>query len=220
MSMETGGRKMTRKLSFVLIFVSLVYLGCPSGPKDGKVRWITIEDIAKSLEDQPPMNVGLDVDDTVLFSTAGYYYGQQKYSPRSSAYLAMEEFWNELNNGLDRFSLPKECARRLIELHKNRGDTIYFITARQKTQTETVTELLAKTFNLDNINPVIFTGFKAKAILANEIQIYYGDSDADMEAAIEAGIRGIRIMRAGNTTKRPFPDYGALGEEVLVDSEF
>ncbi len=210
---------MTRKLGFILIFVSLVCLGCPSGPKE-EIRWVTMEDIAKSLEDQPPMNVGFDVDDTVLFSTAGYYYGQQKYSPGSNAYLEMEEFWNELNNGLDRFSLPKQCAKILIEFHKNRGDTIYFITARLKTQTETVTELLAKTFNLDNINPVIFTNLKAKAILAKEIQVYYGDSDADMKAAIEAGVRGVRIMRAGNSTKRPFPEYGALGEEVLVDSEF
>lgn len=210
---------MSKKLSLILIFIILVWIGCPSGPKED-VLWVTIEDIAESLENQPPMNVGFDVDDTVLFSTAGYYYGQQKYSPGSNAYLEMEEFWNELNNGLDRFSLPKECARTLIELHKNRGDTIYFITARQKTQTETVTEMLAKTFNLDNVNEVIFTNFKAMAILTNRIQIYYGDSDADMKAAVEAGIRGIRIMRAGNSTKRPFPEYGGLGEEILVDSEF
>lgn len=211
---------MLRKLSLVLICISLVCVGCPSGAKKGDVRWVGVEEIAESLENQPPMSVGFDVDDTVLFSTAGYYYGQQKYSPGSDSYLRMEEFWNEMNNGLDRFSLPKECARTLIELHKRRGDMIYFITARQKTRTETLTELLARTFDLDNINDVIFTNLKAQAILIKGIQIYYGDSDADMRAAIEAGCRGIRIMRAGNSTKRPFPEYGSLGEEVLIDSEF
>lgn len=212
---------MSRKLSLILIIcISFICVGCLSGPKRDEIHWVTVEKIAQSLENQPPMNVGLDVDDTVLFSTAGYYYGQQKYSPGSDAYLRMEEFWNELNNGLDRFSLPKECAGILIEFHKKRGDTIYFITARQKTETETLTELLAKTFNLDNINDVIFTNLKAQAILASDIQIYYGDSDADMRAAIEAGIRGIRVMRARNSTKRPFPEYGSLGEEVLIDSEF
>jgi len=211
---------MSRKLSLIFICISLICVGCPSGPKKDEIRWVTVEEIARSLENQPPMKVGFDVDDTVLFSAPGYYYGQQKYSPGSNEYLEKEEFWNELNNGLDKFSLPKECARTLIALHKSRGDTIYFITARQKTETETVTDLLAKTFNLDNINDVIFTDLKAQAILNHDIQIYYGDSDADMKAAVEAGILGIRIMRAGNSTKRPFPEYGSLGEEVLKGSEF
>ena len=210
----------SRSLTLVLICLSLICFGCPSGQKEPEIRWITMEDIVASLENQPPMSVGFDVDDTALFSSPGYYYGQQKYSPGSTDYLEMDEFWNEMNNGLDECSLPKECTKRLIEFHKNRGDTIYFITARRKTETETVTGLLAEIFSLDNINDVIFTNLKAKAILANDIQIYYGDSDGDMKAAIEAGIRSIRIMRAGNTTNRPFPDYGSLGEEVLVDSEF
>ena len=212
-------RSAFRTVSLSLL-ICILLVSCGEIVQYDGFRWVTLKEIEASLRNEPSMNVGFDIDDTVLSSSPGYYYGQQKYSPGSNSYLEMEEFWTEMNNGLDRFSLPKDCARRLIELHKSRGDTIYFITARRKTQTETVTELLAKTFNLANINPVIFTEFKAEAILANEIQIYYGDSDADMRAAIEAGIRGIRIMRAGNTTKRPFPDYGALGEEVIVDSEF
>ncbi len=215
-----GERSVSRKLTLVFVCLSLIFFCCPSGREETDIRWVTMEDIVKSLENQPPMSIGFDVDDTTLFSSPGYYYGQQKYSPGSDSYLEMEEFWNEMNNGLDEFSLPKECARTLIELHKNRGDTIYFITARWKTKTETVTGLLAKTFNLDDINDVIFTNLKSKAILDNDIQVYYGDSDGDIRAAIEAGIRGVRIMRAGNSTHRPFPELGSLREEVLVDSGF
>ena len=39
---------------------------------------VTANDIVKSLENQPPMHVGFDIDDTVLFSSPGYYYGKQK----------------------------------------------------------------------------------------------------------------------------------------------
>jgi acid phosphatase (class B) len=187
---------------------------------------VTVEDIAQSLEREPRMNIGFDIDDTLLFSSPGYYYGQHKYSPGSEAYLIMEGFWNEMNNGLDRFSLPKECGRKLIELHKKRGDSIYFITARMGTKTERVTEILAETFGLKNPNKVIFTGSKLaenpkiRPIREYKIRIYYGDSDNDIKAALAAGIRAIRIMRAGNSTNKPLPKAGRLGEEVLMNSEY
>lgn len=222
-------RKELRKheiIGFVFALITISWVSCSTSTQEDTIRWVTLEEIAKSLKNLPPMNVGFDVDDTVLFSTPGYYYGEQKYSPGSNAYLQIEEFWYELNNGLDQFSLPKECARKLIDLHKKRGDTIFFITARTPTQTETVTELLAKTFDIENLNKVIFTGAqkgfnrKIKPIRENNIQIYYGDSDSDIEAAQAVGIRGIRIMRVRYSTKRPFPKNGSLGEEVLINSDF
>ncbi len=217
---------MHKRIVFILAFVSLVWLNCSYVAHEDNIRWVTLKDISRSLENNPSMNVGFDVDDTVLFSSPGYYYGRQKYSPGNNAFLIMEEFWNEMNNGLDKFSIPKEIARRLIELHKKRGDSIYFITARTKTKVETVTELLARTFNLEDPNKVIFTGFKIggnlkiKAIKENKIQIFYGDADSDIEAALAAGIRAIRIMRPGNSTNKPLPRNGSFGEEVLVDSEY
>jgi len=217
---------MHKKISFILVFFCLLWVSCGQVAEKESVRWVTLEEIARSLENQPPMNVGFDIDDTVLFSSPGYYYGQQKYSPGSDAYMSREEFWNEMNNGLDRFSIPKECARELIEFHKKRGDSIYFITARRKTETETVTEILAKTFGLEKLNKVIFTGSKLtenpkiKPIQENHVQIFYGDADIDVEAAQAAGIRAIRIVRAGNSTNKPLPKVGKLGEEVLVDSEY
>lgn len=217
---------MHKKTSFIIAFICIVLASCSQVAQEESIQWVTLEDIAKSLENQPPMNVGFDVDDTVLFSSPGYYYGQHKYSPGSSHFLTMEEFWTEMNNGLDQFSIPKECARKLIELHKKRGDSIYFITARTGAKTETVTELLAKTFDLENPNKVIFTGFKRgenlkiNPIKENNIQIFYGDADSDMEAALAAGIRPVRIMRARNSTNKPLPKNGSLGEEVLVNSEY
>lgn len=172
------------------------------------------------------MNVGFDVDDTVLFSSPAYYYGQQKYSPGSEEFLSDPDFQDELNNGLDKFSIPKEIARKLIAFHKDRGDNIFFITGRNPTKTETLTELLEKTFNLENTNPVIFCGAipgdnpKIAPLREHDIQIFYGDSDGDILAAQALGIRAIRILRAHNSTHKPLPEVGKLGEEVLLDSRY
>jgi acid phosphatase (class B) len=217
---------MPKRLALVIILICIVLTSCSPVANNDNIRWVTLKDIEKSLENEPAMSVGFDIDDTVLFSSPGFYYGQQKYSPGSDAYLANEEFWNEMNNGLDRFSIPKECARYLIDFHRNRGDSIYFITARIGTETETVTELLAGIFGLENPNKVIFTGFKIlenlkiRPIRENNIQIFYGDSDGDIQAAQTAGARPIRILRPGNSTNKPMPRAGNLGEEVLKDSEY
>ncbi len=216
---------MPKRLTLVIILISIVLTSCSPVANNDNIRWVTLKDIEKSLENEPAMSVGFDVDDTVLFSSPGFYYGQQKYSPGNDAFLASQEFWKEMNNGLDRFSIPKECARNLIEFHKDRGDSIYFITARIGTDTETVTELLAGIFGLENPNKVIFTGFKIlenlkiRPIRENNIQIFYGDSDGDIKAAQAAGARPIRILRPVNSTNKPIPRAGSLGEEVLKDSE-
>jgi acid phosphatase (class B) len=217
---------MNKRIASIIAIISFVLVSFACVGQEENIRWVTLKDIARSLENQPSMNVGFDIDDTVLFSSPGYYYGRQKYSPGNKAYITMEEFWNEMNNGLDQFSIPKECARKLIELHKKRGDSIYFITARTKTKTESVTELLMNTFNLENIHEVIFTGVKlgenskVKPIKENKIRIFYGDADSDIDAALEAGIRAIRIMRAVNSTNKPLPQNGSFGEEVLVNSGY
>ncbi len=217
---------MISKEKIIAIVFILACLSCSQAIQEDQIRWVTFEDISISLQNQPAMNVGFDIDDTVLFSSPAYYYGQQKYSPGSKDYLSNPEFQMELNNGLDSFSIPKEIARKLIAFHKDRGDNLFFITGRNPTETETLTGLLAKTFDLENPNPVIFCGAKPgenpkiALLQENNIQIYYGDSDSDIFAAQANRIRAIRILRADNTTHKPLPEIGNLGEEVLVDSHY
>jgi acid phosphatase (class B) len=217
---------MISKEKIIAIVFILACLSCSPAIQEGQIQWVTFEDISISLQNQPAMNVGFDIDDTVLFSSPAYYYGQQKYSPGSKDYLSNPEFHMELNNGLDSFSIPKEIARKLIAFHKDRGDNIFFITGRNPTETETLTGLLAKTFDLENPNPVIFCGAnpgdnpKIALLQENNIQLFYGDSDGDILAAQAIRIRAIRIIRADNSTHKPLPEIGKLGEEVLVDSHY
>jgi len=187
------------------------------------VHWVSIDQIEASLEGQAPMVVGFDVDDTLLFSSACFYHGREKYSPGSEDYLKNIEFWKEVNDGCDEYSIPKQVGRKLIDLHQRRGDDIYFITGRTATEGEKLSGILEKTFGIKTMHPVVFTqGSDAKTSFMREhaIKIYYGDADSDMRSALEVDARPIRVLRAPNSTYLPLPKNGSFGEEVIIDSAY
>lgn len=192
------------------------------------IHWVSVAQIENSLMGRPPMSVGFDIDDTVLFSSPGFWRGKKTWSPESEEYLKNPAFWQQMNNGWDEFSIPKEVARALIAVHLKRGDRIWFITGRSPTKTESVSKTLQVDFLIPaaNMNPVIFAGEKAgqnnktQWLEQKNIKIFYGDSDNDIAAARESGARGIRVLRASNSTYKPLPQAGAFGEEVIVNSEY
>lgn len=211
----------------LLIYIALSFASAGSWAQAlpvqaAEIRWIDMAALEEGLAGQPPMAVGFDIDDTVLFSSPCFHFGKQKYSPGTNDYLRNDDFWQELNAGCDRYSMPKDIARKLISLHQARGDSLYFITARPETAGEQVTELVQKAFAITGMHPVVFTGSsdKTAAIRKTDLAIYYGDSDSDVRSALNAGARPIRVMRAHNSTNRPMPANGSLGEEVLMDSEY
>ncbi|MEE9390387.1 MAG: hypothetical protein V3U91_04005, partial [Candidatus Aminicenantaceae bacterium] len=65
---------MFKKTSFIVVFICILLVNFLAVAQEDSIKWVTFKDIAKSLENQPPMNVGFDIDDTVLFSSPGYYY--------------------------------------------------------------------------------------------------------------------------------------------------
>ncbi len=236
-------RKITLALSAACLLLSLSnpVVARPSSPpplypgttvarlaEQAPIHWVSIAQIENSLTGRPPMSVGFDIDDTVLFSSPGFWRGKKTWSPDSEDYLKNPAFWQQMNNGWDEFSIPKEVARALIALHLKRGDNIWFITGRHPTKTETLTKTLQQSFLIPaaQMNPVIFAGEKSgmnnktSLIAQKQIKIYYGDADSDITAAREAGARGIRVLRASNSTYKPLPQAGAFGEEVIVNSEY
>lgn len=236
-------RKITQALSAVCLLFALnstvtAHASSPSPLYPGTdvaklaeqapIHWVSVAQIENSLMGHPPMAVGFDIDDTVLFSSPGFWRGQRTYSPDSQDYLKNPEFWEKMNNGWDEFSMPKEVARQLIAMHVKRGDSIWFVTGRSQTKTETVSKTLQDDFLIPaaNMNPVIFAGdkpgqnTKTQWLQAKQIKVFYGDSDNDITAAREAGARGIRVLRAANSSYKPLPMAGALGEEVIVNSEY
>ncbi|WP_416776077.1 acid phosphatase AphA [Xenorhabdus budapestensis] len=192
------------------------------------VHWVSVEQIEKSLQNQSPMAVGFDIDDTVLFSSPGFYRGKLEYSPNDHSYLKNPEFWKKMNNEWDKFSMPKQVGIDLVRMHLKRGDDVYFITGRTKTKIEIVTKYLQEDLHIpaDKTNPVIFAGDdlgknnKISWMRDHKLKIYYGDADADIAAARELNIRGIRILRASNSSYQPLPKAGKFGEEVVINSEY
>lgn len=192
------------------------------------VHWVSIQQIEQSLAGQPPMAVGFDIDDTVMFSSSGFYRGKLEYSPNDYSYLKNAEFWEKMNNEWDKFSMPKKVGIELVHMHLKRGDNVYFITGRTKTKTETVTQYLQQGLAIpaDKMNPVIFAGDDASKnnkvswMRDHQLKIYYGDADADIAAAHELNIRGIRILRAANSSYQPLPKAGQFGEEVVINSQY
>lgn len=199
------------------------------------VKWTTVEQIESSLKNTPPINVGFDIDDTLLFPKVSFELYYQKYCPNDNqpyrpTCSTLQEFWDHMNRS-GNLSPPKNVGKELIEMHKRRGDNIFFITAREasKHKPETMTGTLSKAFNIKYPNKVMYLGLKAlnpekpgktKAILDNNIKIFYGDSDGDIAAAKAANIRGIRIMRSPNSQdNHVMPLNGRYGEEVIIGSE-
>jgi acid phosphatase (class B) len=201
-----------------------------------KVRFITLSELQKSLPPAPVIAV-FDIDDTTLFTSGGFQWGAKHYGTAIvSAGVSMREedlktdedkrkfreFWSKMNNELDEYSVPKWIARELIELHKKRGDKIYFVTKRINTGSEHLTALLKEWFALPNLEPVIFTQREPKtsAFIRIHAQVSYGDSDGDIRDSIAAGARPIRIMRARTSVNHEPTHNGAFGEEVIINSEF
>lgn len=186
------------------------------------VRLVSVEQIRQSLEGKPPLVVGFDVDDTILYVSAGFARGKRLYSPGSDAYLKNATFWELMNGGWDEFSIPKQAGQDLIAMHQARGDKIYFITGRPATKDEQLTRIIQQNFSIKDMNPVVFVGDlnKTKAMKERGVQLYYGDADQDVTSALAAGARPIRVLRAVNSSNQPLPNNGSYGEEVLVNSDY
>jgi Acid phosphatase (class B) len=229
----------------LLFFVLAVgsFTGCSTLPEQRitqsaagtRVRFITLSELEKSLPPAPIIAV-FDIDDTTLFSSPGFQWGARTYGKEIvSAGVSVREddlkteedkrkfreFWTKMNNELDEYSVPKWIARELIDLHKKRGDKIYFVTKRINTGSEHLTSLLKEWFDLPNLEPVIFTqrGPKTPAFVKIHAQISYGDSDSDIRDSIAARARPIRVMRARTSVNHEPTHNGAFGEEVLINSE-
>lgn len=214
-----------RKFCLALI-LCLAVMASPLMGADFAYSTVSIAEIAESLPAQP-ITVGFDVDDTVLFSSPGFQYafnntdgqgGANKYGDRP---LSSDLFWQEMSCQFDKFSIPKESARQIIEMHKKRGDTIYFITARPAVKGEILTDILNRLFTLENQPKAIFSGRTSKAVFIKRhgLSVFYGDSDPDISEAHDAGVRGIRFLRSTLSNNKGKYNPGMYGEAVLENSE-
>lgn len=220
---------------FVILFLAAAS-ACTTTRQDGSsntgttanhtIRYVTLEEIRASLP-AAPIVAGFDIDDTVLFSSPGFYYGMTNHDGPACTNkygadpLHSKVFWNDMNGTFDNFSLPKVSGNALIQMHLKRGDRIVFITARDSSRVSSMPKILMQSFQMPKPD-IVFTCDKPKRrfILTKGVKIYYGDSDSDILAADSAKVRPVRVLRSPLSSNRTsYQKVGLLGEEVLKDSE-
>lgn len=201
------------------------------------VDFVSVNDIKESLKDMPPITVTFDIDDTVLFSSEYFHYGftfgkELGWGENPKEVLHNQKFWDYVYEQEDKHSIPKKSAKEIIKMHLERGDKVVFITGRTPHSNvkngivNGTAKVLQKYFNLPETTPIWYTsstprdGFKYdKTYYMKKVgsQLHYGDSDEDVLAAREAGIRGIRVQRSYSSTN-PQNLNGGYGEEVVINS--
>ncbi len=161
------------------------------------------------------LRVGFDVDDTLLFSTPAF---EQAFKSRSQPFSP--EFWEIVNSSDQQLSVVKKKTLSLLRKHQKNGDLIFIITARHPPGGDKLKEFLEKRFQVAKKNIFFETQGKAERMRQLELDIFYGDSDSDITAALEAGVKPYRIKRASESsyTKKYHP--GKFGEEIIENSEW
>lgn len=214
---------------FLLTLLLCTTLAAAEPATPAAPRYVTLEEIRQSLP-AAPLVAGFDIDDTVLFSSPGYAFGAQNSEAPGGKnrygddYLQNPQFWKDLNQQHDRYSMKKEAGAALLQLHQGRGDRIVFITRR--TCYDDDAEVLKKRLNgLFKVQaPVYCTNEENKTpvMTATGIDIYYGDADSDIEyaASVKAKkVRAIRVERSRLSTNATSYHPGRYGEEVLAGSD-
>lgn len=179
-----------------------VFSGCASSPKTPASKTAT-----------ETINVGFDVDDTLLLSTPAFLKATEEGAPEYS-----EEWWSIVNNSDEGNSIVKKVAEKILNEHKAKGDEVFAITARRSKGGDGLRNFLNKTFGIKKEN-VYFTNKKAGKIRELNIKIFYGDSDSDITNAQDAGIEGIRILRSPKSSYKSKYNPGNYGEKIIPDSE-
>lgn len=154
------------------------------------------------------LKVGFDIDDTTLYSERAFVVAPKTDSGRTD--------YSWINTHDKEYSLFIDPVVTLINYFRANGHEVFFITARPGVNGDSVCVFLSKNLNFDvKVDSNLFfspkeyvNGFKytTKHRIMEKlgIDIYYGDSDTDIIAAIKADVHAVRIVRSNASLK----EYG------------
>ena len=237
--MTYSGRQYSIQTFVTALFFCLAVCSCGSdttGSGSGGLgrKLITIDALKASL----PANkivVGFDIDDTVLFSTPGFLYGSNNTdgpggtNKYGTDYENNPQFWMDMNQIHDKYSVPKESGRAVLGMHNSRGDSIFFITKRYCYNDDAlaVQNRLNTVFQLTGSTVICTNGGNKTPFIENKnVDIYYGDSDSDIQYSLDVQakkVRPVRISRSQLSENKPIPansyNPGKFGEEIILNSE-
>ena len=178
------------------------------------------------------LNVGFDIDDTVLFSRDVFLsLPDDKRNPTDYGWI------NSHDSDYSIFITP---TVELIKYFHSNGHNVFFITARSDLNGNILAEFLTKGLvfevkvnkNLffspkETINGKRFTT-KQRLMKRLKLDLFYGDADSDMIAALKAGVHPVRVVRNessvleygsnyfGNTLKGDIPEAHFSNDDLKI----
>ena len=157
------------------------------------------------------LNVGFDIDDTVLFSRDVFLnLPEDKRNPTD---------WGWINSHDKDYSLLMAPTIDLIHFFHNNGHNIFFITARSKPKGKNLANFLTDKLMFPvEVNKNLFFSpketikgtrytTKQRTMKRLRLDIFYGDADTDMIAALKAGVHPVRVVRHKASIVSYGPNY-------------
>ena len=178
------------------------------------------------------LNVGFDIDDTVLFSRDVFLsLPDDKRNPTDYGWI------NSHDSDYSIFITP---TVELIKYFHSNGHNVFFITARSDVNGNILAEFLTKGLVFEvkvnknlffspkqTINGKRFTT-KQRLMKRLKLDLFYGDADSDMIAALKAGVHPVRVVRNessvieygsnyfGNTLKGNIPEAPFSNDDLKI----
>lgn len=157
------------------------------------------------------LEVGFDVDDSVLYSESMFQIAPRDQDGR------LDYAW--INSHDREYSDWITPTVTLVNFFIAQGHNVYFITARQPVSGEELAALLSEKFGIpvivnknlffspkETINGKRYTT-KQRPMKTLGLDLYYGDSDNDMIAALKADVHPVRLVRDQTSIKAYGSNY-------------
>jgi len=145
------------------------------------------------------LNVGFDIDDTILFSRDVFLsLPDDKRDPVDYGWINSHDKY---------FSLFITPTVELVDYFRSNGHNVFFLTARPGPQGKILAEFLSNGLGfLVKVNKNLFFSpketikgkrytTKHRLMKRLKLDLFYGDADTDMIAAIKAGVHPVRVVR-------------------------
>ncbi len=190
-----------------IVVVSILALGCATGGQD-------FAELNALIDPEKTIAVGFDFDDTLAFSSPAFTAAGE-----SGFEWGSEAIWAEINSTCEDFCTIKRKTLKIAEMHRERGDEVYVVTARDPPGGEVLAMWIEQNLGIPADHVFFEPDGKTERLKALGISIFYGDSDSDIADAQAAGAIGVRIERSPKSTYLKKYNPGSLGELVVENSQ-
>ncbi|NOZ04454.1 MAG: hypothetical protein GXO92_07625 [FCB group bacterium] len=174
--------------------------------------WWLVVIIAVVLNAQPGiLKVGFDLDDTILYSR--YVFENAPLDEQGR----LDYGW--INRHDRQYSILIDPTVKLVKYFLSHGHEVYFITARSGQDGDQLARFLSDVLGFqvvvdknlfftpkEEIGGKRFTT-KQRVMKALNLDIFYGDADTDIIAALKADVHPVRIVRHPSSIKQYGSNY-------------